>query len=68
MKIIYLMFLEIWGVLCLAYNKMLGGAVTLKKDGTYGNTMYKATHPNVGPMVSNMKYQQPEAPSKKAPS
>jgi hypothetical protein len=52
----------------LSYNKMLGGAVTLKKDGTYGNTMYKATHPNVGPMVSNMKYQQPEAPSKKAPS
>lgn len=57
----------------MSYNKMIGGmhcggAVTLKKDGTYGNKMYKATHPNIGPMVSNMKYQQPEAPSKKAPS
>jgi len=57
----------------MSYNKMIGGmhcggAVTLKKDGTYGNTMYKATHPDVGPMVSNMKFQQPEAPSKKAPS
>ena len=57
----------------LSYNKMIGGmhcggAVTLKKDGTYGNTMYKSTHPDVGPMVSNMKFQQPESPSKKAPA